>query len=89
MHHAVSKKIHRALQKSKKLKGKYKYRDPRHAYRAKTLEHHKGYDKPHRNSDDEIRKWIDSNPEASPKEFEDMINNYYNTTDYGKGFIRE
>jgi hypothetical protein len=65
-HHAVSKKVHKAIEVHKTLKNLYKYKDPRFVTRAKDLESHSGYQDWHRKLDEEVAEWINNNAEATP-----------------------
>jgi len=80
LHHAISAKIHKALERHKKLKGKYKYRDPRFTTRAIDSDAHRGYQTWHRNLDDELADWI-SHPDQkylTPAQFEAKLREIYN-----------
>ena len=76
-HHAISKKVYRELQESPTLAGKYKIRDPRFTMRAKNLSSHRGYQRWHRDLDDEMTKWLQKKRKATPEEFEKFLKSRY------------
>ena len=80
-HHAISKKVHRELQQHKNLSGVYKARDPRFVTRAKDSISHRGYQKWHRDLDNEVVNWIKDNKEATPAQFESFLSRRYNRLD--------
>lgn len=77
MHHAISKTIHKALEDHKNLKGIYKARDDRFVTQAIDDAAHKGYQKWHRDLDEEIAKWIRKTDGATPKDFEAYLRQRY------------
>ena len=85
-HHAISKKVARALDDHSNLAGKYKIRDPRFTTRAKDLSLHRGYQKWHRGLDDEVVGWLEQHRKAAPKEFEDFLRRCYNKHDLKNRF---
>lgn len=76
-HHVISKKIADKLRDHKNLGGHYKERDPRFVARARTREDHNGYQTWHRKLDEEISRWIDEHPNATPGEFEAFLREVY------------
>jgi hypothetical protein len=86
LHHAISKSVHRALDRHQNLKGLYKYRDPLFTTRAIDLESHRGYQRWHRDLDKEVANWIRNNPGATQELFEDYLRNRYNQDDLRKRF---
>jgi hypothetical protein len=70
MHHAISAIVHGALEKHKNLKGKYKYRDSRFEVLAKSAVDHQGWEKWHRDLDDEVAEWVNRNKDATEVTFE-------------------
>ena len=70
MHHAISKKIHDALQDHPNLKGVYKYRDNRFVTQAIDKAAHNGYQRWHSALDQEIADWIRARKWLTPKDFE-------------------
>jgi RHS repeat-associated protein len=80
LHHAISNKVFRAIQRHPLLKNLYKARDPRFVTRAKDLASHSGYQKWHRQLDEQVVNWVKNNPSATPAQFESYLKNLYNTT---------
>ena len=76
-HHAISKRVCTALDKSLGLAGFYKYRDPRFATRAIDRDAHNGYQTWHRNLDNEIATYVRENSQMTPEEFERYLRNRY------------
>ena len=60
------------------LKGRYTERDPRFATRAADKDSHNGYQKWHRDVDDEVIDWLDRYIHATPEEFEALLRQIYN-----------
>ena len=89
-HHAISKPIHIALERSPGLRGQYLPRDPKFVTQAKDLASHKGYQQWHRGIDQEIRQWVEDNSTATPAQFEKWLKQRYNQKDlrsrFPKGF---
>lgn len=81
LHHAISKRIARKLSEHRILKGRYTERDPRFATRAVDKAAHNGYQKWHRDVDDEVIEWLDRFGKATPEEFEAMLRGIYNRPD--------
>ncbi len=77
MHHAISAKIHEALQDHQNLKGLYKYRDNRFVTQAIDKAAHNGYQKWHIALDQQIVNWLKDNKKAMPKDFEAYLHNLY------------
>ena len=78
LHHAISKKIYRALEDHKNLAGHYKARDPRFVTRAVDGAAHRGYQRWHRDLDREVMAWIRDNKKATPAQFEAYLRSLYN-----------
>ena len=78
LHHAISKKIYRELQKHRNLAGHYKARDPRFVTRAVDGAAHRGYQRWHRDLDREVMAWIRRNKKATPAQFEAYLRSVYN-----------
>lgn len=76
-HHLISRLIAKALAKHLTLKGLYKPRDPRFVARAKDEQSHCGYQEWHRKVDEEIIRWLNGNPEATPEQFMDKLREIY------------
>ena len=89
-HHAISNPIYNALEKSPGLRSQYQPRDPRFFTQAKDLASHKGYQQWHRGLDQEVRRWVEKNPKATPAQFEKWLKQRYNKKDlrgrFPKGF---
>ncbi|MCY1073183.1 SitA5 family polymorphic toxin [Archangium lansingense] len=81
LHHAISKRIARRLELHGTLKGRYTERDPRFVTRAADKASHNGYQKWHRDVDDEVIDWLDRYSKATPEEFEAMLRQIYNRPD--------
>jgi hypothetical protein len=77
IHHAISKRIYNALKKNPSLTGVYQYRDPDFVTRAIDKAAHRGYQKWHRELDNEIAAHIRDNPSATPDEFERYLQERY------------
>ncbi|MFL5245942.1 MAG: polymorphic toxin-type HINT domain-containing protein [Gemmataceae bacterium] len=90
LHHVISKKIWRALDKHAILKGLFKVRDPRFVTRAISAIAHKGYQKWHRDLDRRIVEWLERFVAASEEEFMQFLKTLYNDPDllwrFPKGF---
>jgi hypothetical protein len=80
-HHAVSRRVQRALEEHPVLSGQYKPRDPRFVTDARDLASHRGYQLWHRELDAEVGAWIRSHPNASKEEFETYIRGVYDRPD--------
>jgi len=80
-HHVISKKIAERLDRHATLRGHYKARDPRFKTRAADKESHNGYQKWHRDLDDEVIQWLDTYRTATPAEFEAFLRAIYNRPD--------
>ncbi|WNG51556.1 Wall-associated protein precursor [Archangium minus] len=78
LHHIISKRIAKALEEHRKLKGHYKARDPRFISRAADKKSHCGYQEWHRKVDAEVVAWLRSFRDATPKQFEDFLREIYN-----------
>ncbi len=85
-HHAISRKVWRALQEHPKLSGKYRFRDPGSVMRARDLASHQGYQRWHRRLDDEIVKWIEERRLATPQQFEKFLRDRYQKPDLLRRF---
>jgi hypothetical protein len=83
IHHPISTKIARELEKHPTLKGKYTARDPRFTTRAVDKEAHKGYQKWHRDFDKEVVEWLgrEENKAATPAQFEAWLRWRYSQPD--------
>jgi len=49
--------------------------------RARDLESHRGYQKWHRDLDNEVSDWVNRNPRATPEEFESYLRQRYSQPD--------
>ena len=76
-HHVISRLIARELEKHRKLRGLYKARDPRFVARAKDEESHCGYQRWHREVDDEVVEWLRTNGTATARKFEEYLREIY------------
>ncbi|MFP2905810.1 hypothetical protein ACLESD_12280 [Pyxidicoccus sp. 3LFB2] len=77
LHHVISKRIAAALEEHAILRGHYTARDPRFVTRAVDREAHNGYQKWHRDVDDEVIGWLDDFDNATPLEFEAFLRRLY------------
>jgi hypothetical protein len=80
-HHPISKRIAAKLELHATLRGHYKARDPRFVTRAADKASHSGYQKWHREVDDEVIEWLDKYDEATPAEFEAFLRKIYSRID--------
>ena len=80
-HHAISKKVARALEDNPNLAGKYTPRDPRFVTQAKDAASHRGYQTWHRELDDEVVEWLRKRPDATQAQFEKWLRDRYNKPD--------
>jgi hypothetical protein len=77
LHHAISRRVHRALEKHEFLQGRYRARDPRFVLRGADLDAHRGYQKWHQELDQEIADWLRQRPQATPEKFEAYLRSLY------------
>ena len=80
-HHIISRPIAKALKGHPILKGLYKARDPRFVAQAKDEESHCGYQRWHREVDDEVVAWLRKTEDATPKQFEAYLREIYSRPD--------
>jgi RHS repeat-associated protein len=85
-HHAISRTVHRALERHPNLAGQYTARDPRFVTRAVDDAAHRGYQRWHRQLDSEVADWIGDNPRATPSQFESYLRNLYSRSDLASRF---
>lgn len=85
-HHIISRKIAKALDKHKTLRGLYKPRDERYVAQAKDEDAHCGYQDWHRKVDEEVIRWLDRFDKATPEEFIAMLRELYRRKEMGKRF---
>jgi hypothetical protein len=76
-HHIISRPIAEALEKHKTLRGIYRPRDERFKTRATDKDSHCGYQDWHRKVDAEVIDWLEKYPNASPKQFMEMLREIY------------
>jgi hypothetical protein len=76
-HHIISRPIAEALEKHQNLRGMYKPRDERFKTRAIDRDSHCGYQEWHRKVDAEVIDWLEKFPNASPKQFMEMLREIY------------
>jgi transposase-like protein len=77
VHHAISRRIWKTLEEHPGLKGIYRVRDPRFELRAANEAAHRGYQKWHRELDNEVVQWLRGHREVSPAEFEKYLREIY------------
>jgi hypothetical protein len=76
-HHLISRRIARALEEHPVLRGHYAERDPRFVTRAADKAAHNGYQRWHRDVDDEVIGWLEKSGRATPEEFEAFLRQLY------------
>jgi RHS repeat-associated protein len=81
-HHILSKKVQDALDRHPNLKGKFKRNDKGLTTEGKQ----KGYERWHRDLDDEAADWLDRNPQATEEEFIEWLQERYNKPDLKERF---
>ncbi len=86
LHHAISRKVIRELEKHVKLVAKYVFQDARFVTRAKDKISHWGYQKWHRELDDDIVNWLRGHGEAEEKQFETFLKKRYRQADLRERF---
>jgi hypothetical protein len=80
-HHIISRRIAKALEDHKTLRGLYKPRDQRFKTRAKDEGSHCGYQEWHRDVDQEVIKWLERFDKATPEQFMQMLREIYRRKD--------
>ena len=86
LHHAISTKVHRALQDHKNLKDVYKKRDNDWTTQAGKLDDHKGYQTWHRKYDGDVVAWIKQYESATPAQFEHYLKGLYRKGELAEKF---
>jgi hypothetical protein len=81
MHHAVSRRVHNALEDHPNLAGKYAHRDPRFVTQAVDRNAHNGYETWHRELDDEVAEWIGRRSNLTEGAFEGYLRDRYAGSD--------
>jgi RHS repeat-associated protein len=81
LHHVISTKIWRAVERHPKIKGAFNKRDPRFVTRAVDDAAHRGYQRWHRELDAEVEGWLEEFQGKSPEEFLEYLRNLYERTD--------
>lgn len=76
-HHVISKPIAKALEKHETLSGLYKPRDPRFVAQANDEKAHCGYQRWHRDVDEEVIAWLERMRRATPEQFERFLREIY------------
>ncbi len=80
-HHVISRRIARALKSHPILRGIYKARDKRFVAQAKDEESHCGYQRWHRDVDDEVIAWLRKTKDATREQFEAYLRELYSRPD--------
>jgi hypothetical protein len=88
VHHDISQKVYQALQRHRRLRGRYRLRDRRFAARARDRSSHCGYQQWHRRLDGQTVDWIEGNPDARPAQFEAFLRGRYAQADLHRRFPR-
>jgi len=86
IHHAISSIVHKALEEHKNLRGKYRLRDSRFEVMAKEPMSHQGWEKWHRDLDDEVAAWFRRTEDATEKTFEAWLRSRYAKEDLVERF---
>ena len=86
LHHIISKRIAKALERHGILRGHYKPRDPRFVSRAVDEKANCGYQEWHRDVDDEVIAWLRRYRDATPEQFEAYLREIYRRPDMLKRF---
>ena len=86
IHHGISRQVHKAHDQHPNLQGVYQARDPRFVTQAKDAASHTGYQQWHRRLDTEVSRWIESNPKATPQQFENYMRGRYSQPDLVERF---
>ena len=81
IHHPISKTVFNALDRHPILKGHYRARDPRFTTQAIDKAAHNGYQRWHIDLDNEVASWVNSNPAATPAQFESWLRWRYSQPD--------
>jgi len=81
MHHVISRPIAKELKNHGTLRGLYTERDPRFVTRAADKASHNGYQRWHRDLDDEVIMWLKRYNKATPAQFEAKLREIYNRPD--------
>jgi hypothetical protein len=81
VHHPISIKVFRALERHPNLQGKYRPRDGRFRTTALDDHAHRGYQEWHRALDEEVAKWIERNKDATEATFEAWLRGRYRQPD--------
>lgn len=76
-HHVLSNKIMRVLNSHPSLKGIYNRENSKFIYNAVDDAAHRGYQTWHRQYDAMVSKWLQSNPSATPAQFNEYLHNLY------------
>ncbi len=85
-HHIISRPIAEALEKHETLRRRYEPRDERFKTKAKDKESHCGYQKWHREVDEEVIEWLGNRPKATPEQFMKFLREIYNRPAMRKRF---
>jgi len=84
--HVISRPVAEALENHRTLRGLYKPRDERFVAKAKDKDSHCGYQKWHRDVDQEIIEWLETERKATPEQFMKLLREIYNRKDMLKRF---
>lgn len=76
-HHVISRRIARELERHENLRGLYEPRDERFKARAKDKDAHCGYQRWHRDVDEEVIAWLQRYRNATREEFETFLREIY------------
>ena len=86
IHHPISTKVSRELERHPILKGAFKKRDSQYVTQALDSDAHRGYQRWHRDLDDEVVNWIRENKKATTDDFLGYLRNLYKRPDLAKRF---
>jgi hypothetical protein len=87
-HHVISRPIARELEKHENLRGLYQPRDERFVAKAKDMEAHCGYQRWHRDVDQEVIGWLQRYRNATREEFEAFLRMIYSRSGLRERFPR-
>jgi hypothetical protein len=86
IHHPISTKVGRAIDNHPILKGVFQKRDPRFVTQAVNEAAHRGYQRWHRELDNEVVEWIRKNPTKNADDFLAYLRELYKRPDLAERF---
>lgn len=85
-HHVISARIKGAIERHPTLAGEFSRRDPRFITQAVDDSVHRGYQRWHRDLDEEVARWLGLNRNVTPRQFEGYLRNRYGQPDLRGSF---